>query len=234
MMKNGTAGVDFLKSVPLFADLSEVELAFLAERVCRREYEPGTLIFCEDDRCDGLYVIEMGEVKVFKTSPSGRERVLMIFGAGSSLAELPIFDDAPYPASAAAVTGAALLHINKKDIYELCRQHPDVALKILRVMGSRLRKLVEIIEELSFKSVRHRLAALLYRMADSKGHATRGGTEFTLPCTQEELAAQVGTVRELVSRNLRRLQILGVLRLKGKLVIVTDLTALRAEAKRWE
>jgi CRP/FNR family transcriptional regulator len=137
--------------------------------------------------------------------------VLSIDGPGSSIAELPVFDGGTYPASAAAIDQASLLFVSKQEFQALCLAHPEVALKVLRIVGARLRRLVGIIEELSFTTVRHRLASLLLRLARERGEQTAAGTEVTLPATHQELAAQIGTVRELVSRNLSRFQAEGLL-----------------------
>lgn len=220
-----------LKEVPLFADLSEGELKFLAERAVPHHYQAGETIFSEGEPCEGLYVVESGTIKVFKTSASGREQVLTIEGAGSSVAELPVFDGGAYPASAAALSEASLLFVSKRDFQALCLEDPEVALKVLKVVGSRLRRLVGIIEELSFTTVRHRLAALLFRLAERKGKRTPRGIEFTLTASNQELAAHIGTVRELVSRNLSRLQAEGIVKMEGKNVIVPDLKALEAEVE---
>lgn len=220
-----------LKHIPLFQDLSETELKFLLDRAVRLHYASGQSIFVEGDPCEGLYVIESGQVKIFRTSPNGREQILTIEGAGASIAELPVFDGGDYPASAAAATESTLLHVLKKDFQELCLAHRQVALKVLKVVGSRLRTMVDLINELSFSSVRHRVAALLLRLAEDNGKATRPGVVFVLPSTNQELAAQIGTVRELVSRNLGRLQNIGINRLEGRKVTVVNLEALGAEVE---
>lgn len=169
------------------------------------------------------------EVRARRAVASGREQVLAIEPAGSSLAELPVFDGGRYPASAAAVSPSRLLFIRKKDFQALCLEHPEVVLKVLKVVGDRLRHLVAIIEELSFTTVRHRLASMLLRLANTSGKRTSRGLEFVLPATNQELGAEFGTVRELVSRNLSRLQAIGIIELDGKKVIVPDLDRLRAE-----
>ena len=223
-----------LKKAPLFADLSEKELEFLAERALLRHYKTNEVIFSEGDPCQGLYVIESGSIRIYKTSAGGREQVLGHEQAGNSVAELPVFDGGSYPASAAAVGETTLLFIRKEDFHGLCLQHPEVALKVLKAVGGRLRRLVGIIEELSFTTVRHRLAALLLRLAKRKGKRTARGIEFTITASNQELAAHIGTVRELVSRNLSRLQAAGIIQLRGKNVIVPDLKALEAEVENRE
>jgi CRP/FNR family transcriptional regulator len=107
--------------------------------------------------------------------------------------------------------------------------HPQVALKVLRVVGARLRKLVGIIEELSFTTVRHRLAAFLLRLGQKEGKKTAQGVEVTLPVSNQELASQIGTVRELVSRNLSRLQAEGLIKMDGRSVVLRNTKALEED-----
>jgi CRP/FNR family cyclic AMP-dependent transcriptional regulator len=222
-----------LAKAPIFAELTETELNFLAQRTVPRQFGAGELIFAEGDPCPGLYVIESGFVKIFKSSPSGREQVLAIDGPGHSIAELPVLDGGNYPASSQAVHDTRLLFVSKQDFHALCVAHPQVALKVMRVVGRRLRSLVAIIEELSFATVRKRLASMLLRLAGT-GKKIPAGVEFTLPASNQEIAAQIGTVRELVSRNLSRLQSEGIIRLEGRNVIVPNLKALEREVESAE
>lgn len=220
-----------LSKVAIFSGLSESELSFLAQHAVSRRYTPGQMVFGEGEPCTGMYVVESGHVRIFKSSAGGREQVLNIDGPGSSVAELPVFDGGNYPASVAAIDEATLLFISKQDFQTLCLTHPQVALKVLRVVGARLRRLVGIIEELSFTTVRHRLASFLLRAARREGKPVEGGTEITLPPSNQELASQIGTVRELVSRNLSRLQSVGLIRIEGRSVVIPDLKALEAECE---
>src|SRR6185436_19096795 len=228
-MTAGQSTRQILAKVPIFAGLAPAEMDFLAQHALSRTYVPGQTIFNEGDACIGLYVVVSGHVRIFKTSASGREQVLSIDGPGSSVAELPVFDGGNYPASVAAVDDATLLFVSKQDFQSLCLSHPHVSLKVLRVVGSRLRRLVGIIEELSFTTVRHRLASFLVRLAQKEGKRNADGIEITLPVSNQELASQIGTVRELVSRNLSRLQAEGLIRMDGRSVIVLDLKGLEAE-----
>src|ERR1035437_6886565 len=163
------ASLAVLKRVPIFSSLSEQEFAFLTAHLLQRKYAAGELIFGEGEPCAGLYVVQSGSVRVFKSSAGGREQVLSIDGPGNSIAELPVFDGGNYPASAQAVTDSTLLFFSRQDFQALCLQHPQVALRVLRVIGGRLRRLVGIIEELSFTTVRHRLIALLVRLSKTGG-----------------------------------------------------------------
>src|SRR5215475_268135 len=218
-----------LRQTPLFSGLSEAEMAALAVHVTRQRFDRGELLFNEGDRCEGLYLVANGKIRIFKLSPSGREQIIAVEGPGSSFAELPVFDGGVYPASASALEDAEVLFISRQDFQNYCREHPEVALKVLAVVGSRLRRLVGIIEDLSFTTVRQRLIALLLRLAQAGGIETKQGVRVELTTTHQDLAAELGTVRELVSRNLSRLQAEGLLEIDGRTINIKDLPGLKRE-----
>jgi CRP/FNR family transcriptional regulator len=218
-----------LKAQPLFAALDQAELLSLADRAHLRRYAQGEVLFAEGSACQGLYVLVSGRVKIFKTSASGREQVLAVEEPGSSFAELPVFDGGPYPASASAMSDTEVLFISRADVRALCLERPEVALKILQVVAARQRRVVAVIEELSFTTVRHRLVSWLLRQATSNGRRTERGTTITLPSSHQELAAHVGTVRELVSRNLTRLQAQGFIAVEAREITILDPEGLEAD-----
>ncbi|MCZ6730698.1 MAG: Crp/Fnr family transcriptional regulator [SAR324 cluster bacterium] len=225
-----------LKSVPLFAGLEEQQLKRLAQRAVPRRAEAGTMLFAEGDDCEGLYVIFSGALKIFKLSAQGREQVLAVERSGGVVAELPVFDGGPYPASCEPIESALVIFISKQDFRRSCRQDPELALQVLASVGGRLRRLVGIIEELSFQTVRRRLAALLLETARAANPSARTSSSSRVPLnlTQQEIAARIGTVHELVSRNLGRLQAEGIVRLEGHTLIVHDLKRLEEEAQDGE
>jgi CRP/FNR family transcriptional regulator len=214
-----------LRAVSLFAALDETEMRALANRTELRSYDPGQMLFAEGDPCTGMYMVASGRVRIFKTSPGGREQVLAVEGAPNSIAELPVFDGGPYPASVQAVEPSRLLFISRRDFRALCVQHPEIGLKVLQVVGSRLRRLVGIIEELSFTTVRSRLISWLLREADASPQQDK----VVLTSSHQEIAAEIGTVRELVSRNLTRLQSQGLIRMEGREITIADRAGLEAD-----
>jgi CRP/FNR family transcriptional regulator len=216
-----------LGAVSLFSGLSQDELQLLAGRATRKRFAAGELLFQEGDPCKGLHIIAAGKLRIFKSSASGREQVLAVEGPGGSVAELPVFDGGNYPASVSAVEKAEILFISRQDLRSFCLEHPEVALKMLAVVGARLRRLVGIIEELSFTTIRQRLVAALVRMAQTSGQRTERGIEFQLPGTHQDMAHQLGTVRELVSRNLMRLQAEGLLQVEARSITVLDMAGLK-------
>jgi len=218
-----------LARTPLLATLSAAELQNLAARTVRKLFSVGELIFSEGEPCNGLHIIARGKVRIFKTSLSGREQVLAVNNPGESVAELPVFDGGPFPASAIAIEDTEMAFISRRDFQAYCMEHPEVSLKVLSVVGQRLRGLVGIIEELSFTTIRQRLISVLVKLAQGEGRKTDRGIEFLLPSTHQELANQLGTVRELVSRNLMRLQAEGLLEVDARQIVVKDLKALSAQ-----
>lgn len=216
-----------LRRVGMFADLSEKELTFLAEHSALLKFDAGELIFSESDPCLGLFVVQSGALRVFKMAANGREQILTVERAGGTVAELPVFDGGAYPASTVAAEDSEVVFIKKEDFRALCLQHPEVALKVLKMVGKRLRGLVGIIEELSFTTVRQRLIAYLLKLA-ATAPGGRKGIEIELPVSHQELAAELGTVRELVSRNLSRLQAEGLIKIQAREVLIPDVGTLRA------
>ena len=212
----------------MLSSLSSSELQLLAARTVRKLFSEGELLFSEGEPCNGLHIIALGKVRIFKTSISGREQVLAMNGPGESVAELPVFDGGPYPASAVAIEDTEIAFISRRDFNAFCLEHPEVALKVLSVVGARLRRLVGIIEELSFTTIRQRLISALLKLAQSEGKKTERGIEFQLPATHQELASQLGTVRELISRNLMRLQAEGLLEVAAREIVVKDMKGLSA------
>ena len=201
----------------------------VAENVSRLGYQQGATIFSEGDLCHELLIVEEGTVKIFKSAPDGREQLIGIERRGNSLAEVPVFDGGPYPASAEAASMTVLLRLPADDFRIICLKNPELALKVFKVLGHRLRHLMSLVEELSFSTVRRRLIAHLLRLAEDTGHQTSRGIQFELLENNEELAARLGTVRELVSRNLGRLHGAGLIEMDRRIIRIPNPAALRDE-----
>jgi len=169
-------------------------------------------------------------VKILKTAPSGRQQLIGIERAGNSLSEVPVFDGGCYLATAQAVSSTVLLRLEADHFRRICLQYPEVALKVIKVLGHRLRSMSSLIEDLSFTTVRGRLVAHLLRVAEQDGRRTSRGIEFELTENNEELAARLGTVRELVSRNLGRLHGEGWIEIRRRTVTIPNLSKLKEEA----
>ena len=207
--------LETLRSVPFLKALPESTLADVAKRCVETVHMRGDVIFLEGDPPKGLLVVREGAVKIYKTGDGGREQILEIESTGKAVAELPLFDGHPYPAACAAVHDSVLLVVRPRDFQELLDRHPDLSRAVIASLASRLRRLVMLVQELSLRDVRQRLQDLFRELA-------KDGNAFELDLSHQELAARIGTVREIVSRTLAKLVQEGVIRIDGKTVTLID------------
>jgi len=221
--------LETLRRVPFFAVLPLEELKVLASHCVARRLLKDEILAGEGDPCEGLFVVQAGAIKLFKMAENGREQILVIERAGSTVGELSVFDGGNFPASAVAVEDSTLLFLPKREFLELCQRNSEVAFAVIRSLAWRFRYLTSLVEELSLKEVSHRLARFLRDRALNLGVRTKRGIEFPLEETNQEIGAEIGTVRDLVSRNLRRFVDRGILRLERRKVIVLDMAELEAQ-----
>jgi CRP/FNR family transcriptional regulator len=219
-----------LRRTALFNELNEDTLSALAARAIERRFQKDELLFVAGEEAHGLYVIVEGAVRAFRESADGREQVIHVERAGASFAEVPVFDDGAFPSTVAAETDSVILFIDKRDVRSLCLEHPQIALAALKLLAGRLRRCAELVETLSLREVGQRLARFLLAEARSRGVRTKSGFEVTLTVTNQQIAARVGSVREVVSRALTRLQQDGLVALKGRRLSIPDEEALSAYA----
>lgn len=219
-----------LGRTPLFRELDAELLRALAARAVERRFLKGEMLFVAGEEAHGLYVVVEGAVRAFRESADGREQVIHVERAGATVAEVPVFDGGTFPSSVAAEADSTLLFIDKRDVRTLCREHPQIALAALKVLAGRLRRCAELVETLSLREVGQRLARLLLAEARARGERTKGGFELTLALTNQQIAARVGSVREVVSRALARLQQDGLVTLEGRRLSIPDEAALASYA----
>jgi CRP/FNR family transcriptional regulator len=224
-----------LRQVPLFAGFDEAALTRLSMRAGMRSYPAGHLLFTAGESCRGLYVVAAGRVRIYRTSPSGRQQVLHSEGPGRPVGELPLFDGGPYPATAETETESQLVFVPRSDFEALYRESPDVADAIIRALARRLRHLVHVTETLAFRDVAARLAVYLADYASQHGRETAQGVEITLGHTREGLAIELGTARESVSRALKQLARKGMIEPLGRTQLrIPDVHRLRTLARPGE
>ena len=190
---------------PFFSPLSAAELNPLAACCVEHTLNKGEVLLVEGEEAKGLYVIARGALRAFRDSPQGREQTIHIERACATIAEIPVFDDQPYPASVAAEEESVVYFIDKKDVKRLCLTHPAIALAALKVLSARLRRCAALVESLSLREVDQRLALFLVQEAKARGVRSPAGLRYRLP-SNIQLAARVGSVREVVSRALAKLQ----------------------------
>lgn len=221
--------VETLRRVSFFAVLRLGELREIATHCAVRRISKDEMLVAEGDPCEGLFIVQSGTIKLFKMAENGREQVLVNERAGSTVGEFSVFDGGGFPASAVAAEDSTLLFLPKREFLELCERNSEVAFAVIRSLAWRFRYLTSLVEELSLKEVSHRLARFLRDRALNLGVRTRRGIEFPLEETNQEIGAEIGTVRDLVSRNLRRFVDRGIIRLERRKVIVLDMAELETQ-----
>ncbi len=215
-----------LKRAELFKTLDEATLAALASRAVERRLARNEVLFVAGEEARGLFVIVTGAVRAYHTGVDGREQVIHVERAVTTIAEVPVFDEGVYPSTVAAEEESMLLFIGKENVRELSLRHPQIALAALKLLASRLRRCAELVETLSLRDVGQRLARLLLLEAQAAGVRNRDGLQLQLTLTNAQLAARVGSVREVVSRALTKLQHDGFVRLENRRLTVLDEAAL--------
>lgn len=218
---------EFLRSLPYFSGLSAEELACVRRCITTRDFDKGELVLLEGEPCRGLYVVRSGRVRVFKTSPDGREQVLRVAEAGETFNEVPNFDGGNNPASVEVLEPSTIYLIRRAHLLQLVQQYPSIAMALLRMFAGRLRHLTTLVEDLSFKHVTSRLAKILLEYAAEPGSGDAGGAELKRRLTQQEMAAMIGTAREMVGRSLKNLEAQGAVRIDRHRIVITDKELLR-------
>jgi CRP/FNR family transcriptional regulator len=201
---------ELLKSIPYFAGLGDTELEAVQRLTFERSLSRNEVVFLEGEKSEAMYFVVSGRVKIFKTSPEGKEQILRIMNPGDSFNDVPIFDGGPNPASAAALEPTLIYGIRGEDMRRLFWEYPSVATKVIEILALRLRHMVSLVEDLSFRQVTGRVAKVLLEQGEEKR------------LTQQEMAALVGTAREVVGRSLKVLEAEGAIRLDRHRIVLLD------------
>ena len=225
-----TNRITALQRTALFGCLTERELADIAQRAADLHFKKGEMLFLSGEEAKGLFVVVSGKIRVFQQNPEGREQVMHVDTAGSVIADVPVFDDGPYPASAVSELDADVLFIDKRYMHQFCLKYPSLALTALRLMASRVRRHAQLVEALSFHDVRLRLAAFLIAEGQDAGSPAQGPIAFQLLLSNNEIASRIGSVRDVVSRAFARLKHDGLIDMKSRTLTIPDLRALKRYA----
>ncbi len=215
-----TVDTELLGSIPYFSGLDPAELDTLKQHVFEKSVERNELILLEGEPAEAVYFVVSGAVKAFKTSAEGKEQILCVLRPGESFNDVPIFDGEPNPASVVAMSPVTLYGISKADVAALLSQ-PNIAANVVKVLAGRVRHFVSLVEDLSFRHVTGRVANLLLKYATD--HGTPGEGTGTPPrLTQQEMAAMVGTAREVVGRSLKALEDEGAIRMDRHRIVIVN------------
>jgi CRP/FNR family transcriptional regulator len=215
-----------LKECPLFSDLEDREIAEIQAISASKRYPKGTLIFSEDEQALGFFVLISGRVKVYKLSPEGKEQILHIISPGETFAEAALFAGSTYPAFAESLAESRALYFSKEGFLDLIRRNPQISLNMIASLSQWLRKFVSLVEELSLKDVSARLSKYLIDLSAKSTRSSERGIEFELGISKSQLASQLGTISETLSRALRKLRDRGIIEVEGKKITILQREAL--------
>jgi CRP/FNR family transcriptional regulator, cyclic AMP receptor protein len=218
---------NFLRNVPIFADLEEKELERIAKLGTRQKYKRGNIVVLEKESGAALFVIISGKVKVVRTDEEGREVILSMFGPGEFFGEMSLLDGLARSASVVAVSKSELFMIHRRDFLESLHQFPAIGIALLAEMAMRLRKADMQIKSLSLKDAAGRVANVLLILADDVGVFRKGKVEIDDLPLQQDVANMAGTSRETVSRMLHEFVREGSIHLKGNKLTINDYEAFR-------
>lgn len=208
--------VERLRESPFFGELGEEGLTFLANQAKQISYQAGATIFIEGEPSQGLYWLQSGALKAVKYAKSGREQILHLIEPGQTFNEVGSFTTLPNPASMVVLASSQVWHIPREHIRDLIQQDPRFAQMIIDVLSVRLRRSVDLIEDLSLRPVISRLSRLILDEAD-------GDTLFRPAWyTQNELAARLGTVTDVIQRSLRKLEADNLIEVERQRIFIVD------------
>jgi len=195
---------DVLRQTTLFRRVSPEDRARIASVAHAREYARGDHVFAEGDPSDFFLTIVSGRVKVFKSTPGGKEIIIEIFGTGDPLGAVAAYEGAPFPASATAIEPTTCLLIPRPAFFALLEESPSLVRGVLVGLTHRLVELTRRLSELTGGRVESRFARLFLKLADQMGRPERGGIFIPMTLSRQELADLSGTTIETAIRVMSR------------------------------
>jgi CRP-like cAMP-binding protein len=212
-----TQRITALQENRYLSGLDEAILTCLAQNTRLISYEDDEMIVREGGTCQGLYIIQSGRVKIFRNSPAGREMIINVISDGDSFNEVPVFDQLDNPVNVGAATATTIWLIDADALRTVIADHPDAAQQIIINLAQNLRMMVGKVAELSFYTVTARLARMLSQLSVEQ---LSGSSDQRL--TQDDLASRIGSVREVVARSLKELELSGAIDVqRGKIEILS-------------
>lgn len=208
---------ELLESIPYFSGLDQDARESLGRGLFEKRVSKNEVILWEGEPGNALYIVGSGRVKIFRTSAEGKEQVLRVMYPGDTFNEVPVFDGGPNPASAMAMEDSVVFGIRREDMLRILKDYPQVSVNVIQVFARRLRDMVSLVEDLSFRNVTARLAKILLEHAVESGQET---PERRL--TQQQMAAMVGTAREMVGRSLKTLETMGAIRVERQKIVIVN------------
>lgn len=208
---------DLLREMPLelLESLSSIAIS--------RKIVNGEILFMQNQKASGFYLIDAGQIKIYRMAADGREQIIHLFGEGEIFGEVPVFQGANYPAYAQATAESRVLYLGRNEFLALGKRQPEILFSLLAILSLRLRNFVELIDDFSLKDVTSRLAK--YLASNCGGCENR---KVKLPISKTELASRLGTIPATLSRTFKKLQELDIIKVKGNRIEIVNCETLKA------
>ncbi len=204
---------ELLRSVPLFSELTDQDIASLARLATRRRYPKDTVVFFENEAGDFFFTIVI-------LGDDGREIILSILGPGDFFGEMALLDNEPRSATAIAVEDAELLSLHRTDFQNTIGDNPSISTALIKILTARLRRANHQISTLALLDVYGRVARVILDMAREEGRRLKDGRIAFRRATHQEIANRIGTTRETVTRMLKDLERQALIRVDGKEIVL--------------
>jgi len=217
-----------LKVNQYFRGLSDGSLEKLASHMSLRLFDRGEVLFWEGDPCSGLHIVEKGSIKLFRVSPQGRQYIVRVMQERDTCNEVPAFDGGTNPVNVEALEETTAWVVDAEAVRALMREDPFFMELIVENLTKRMRHLVHLVSEMAFYQVTHRLARLISELPDDELSG-----EANVRMTQDQLAARLGTVREVVARSLKELERSGAIRVENRRIHIDDADVLQQWTQPW-
>jgi CRP/FNR family cyclic AMP-dependent transcriptional regulator len=211
---------EVLRTVPIFSELSDEDIASLAHLALRKRYPKDTVVFFENEEGDFFFTILEGRIKVTILGDDGREVILSVLGPGDFFGEMALLDNEPRSATAIAVEESELLSLHRNDFQSVLNDNRSITSALIRVLSARLRRANHQISTLALLDVYGRVARVIVDMAREEGKRLRDGRIAFRRATHQEIANRIGTTRETVTRMLKDLERQGLIHVEGKEIVV--------------
>lgn len=215
-----------LERVDLFQDLSLAELADISEQTALVHYSRDHLFYAPNDPGEALYILKEGRVQLYRMSPDGRKLIVALLEAGAVFGHMALIGQRMHNTFAQAVDDCVVSVWSRQRFQDMLLAKPQVTLRFLEAVGERLFNAEQRLEELAFKRVSARMAALLLRLNDGQG-----GTGTLNGYTHQYLADMMGTYRETVTQTLNDFKSRGLIRIRRKSIEILDPDGLRLIAE---
>lgn len=188
------------------------------------------MLYIPEDSSERLFMLQKGKIRIFRTTPDGRELTLAIVESGTVFGEMSLTGQQLQGAYTQAMEPSEVSRMLRADLERLVLEKPEVGLKIMHLLSERLRRYETRLEDITMKDVRTRLASIIVMLVESEGVRSGTGYRIAAHYTHERLGTMIGTKREAVTRAFRALQDEGVVELRRRLIYIPDIESLKRSA----